>query len=274
MHTYRNTFSLCCSRGSHGQLPPVKDSRAYDWAGVKYVCPERSGTLLENPSKWKLRGIEAYAKFTDVFFLDRIERTEAVGDDVADQYAVEFFKQFQLRAREGKLDRDDWQYIADHMDLAKRRETFSGAEVFKLVTRRRDRDRLNHAELEAAIDRGVAAMTLDAHNSSRTAADSHEDEIGLVNQLILSVGARVMITHNLCVNLSLCNGTVGIVHDILCNEKGEAVAVLLRVRRATRTQNGYSGMAHNAERAPTPHTRSPLLIIHACMFRTILSSNS
>lgn len=223
------------------ELPPVKDHRMYDWAGVKYTCVKRRGQLLRDPPKWQLRGIEAAETFTDVFFLDRVERTEAADGDAADVEAVEYFKDFQLRARDGQLNRSDWDYISKHMDRTKRGDAFSGAEVFKLVTRRRDRDRLNLEELEAAIAKGTPAVKLDACNSHRVAADAHDDEIGLPSELVLTVDARVMITHNLCVDLGLCNGTVGKVHDILCNEKGEAIAILVRVRRKTATQDGYSG---------------------------------
>lgn len=43
---------------------------------------------------------------------------------------------------------------------------------------------------------------------------------------------------------SRAGGTgIGIVHDILVNDKGIAAAVLLKVRRATPTQDGYKGPA-------------------------------
>ena len=94
------------------------------------------------------------------------------------------------------------------MDRAQRMHDFCGPSVYKLVTRRRDRDRLNKEELEAQIARGAPAIQLQAVNSSSVATAAYDDEIGLPSSLYLSVGARVMVTHNLCVALGLCNGTV------------------------------------------------------------------
>ena len=227
--------------GDHGQLPPVKDHRAYDWAGVRYTCAKRRGELLVNAPKWQLRGIEAYEQIRDVFFLDTIERTVVSGSDAADAKAVADFKVFQLRARQGELDAADWNYVAQHMDRSKRSDAFSGPEVYKLVTRRRDRDRLNMETLKAEIAGGKPAIRIAASNSSSVATAAHDDEVGLPSSLFLSVGARVMITHNLCVELGLCNGTVGLVHDIMCDLDGKAVAVLLRVKRRTASQDGYAG---------------------------------
>ena len=42
----------------------------------------------------------------------------------------------------------------------------------------------------------------------------------LACELHLCLGARVTISRNLCVDHGLCNGTVGIVHDIVVNDKG------------------------------------------------------
>ena len=48
-----------------------------------------------------------------------------------------------------------------------------------------------------------------------------KEEMGnLACELHLCLGARVTISRNLCVDHGLCNGTVGIVHDIVVNDKG------------------------------------------------------
>ena len=88
--------------GDHGQLPPVKDHRVFDWAGLRYTCASRHGETLQGAPKWQLRGVEAYEQVIlrgDVFFLDTIERT-LTSNDAADVAATTHFKSFQLRARE------------------------------------------------------------------------------------------------------------------------------------------------------------------------------
>jgi hypothetical protein len=265
----------------------VKDHRSYDWAGIRYKCADRRGDVLLNAPKWQKKGNEAYEKFLNVFFLDRVERT-VVGGDVTEAAEITKFQEFQMRAREGILDDGDWKYIADNMDRAKRRTDFDGSEVYKLVTRRRDRDRLNAEALQDEIACGKPAIRIPASNSSSVATAAHDDEVGLPSSLFLSVGARVMITHNLCVELGLCNGTVGLVHDIMCDADGNPVCVLLRVRRQTAAQDGYSGPSFiedenvNAEKeaiiaiarwtaeiwdSGSMHTRAqfPLMVRHACL---------
>ena len=118
------------------------------------------------------------------------------------------FKSFQLRARDGMLSKADWEYILNEMDRSKKASDFQGPGVYKLVTRRRDRDQLNLETLEAAISSGKPAIRLPAVNSSSVATAANDCEVGLPSELYLTIGARVMITHNLCVVLGLCNGTV------------------------------------------------------------------
>ena len=52
-----------------------------------------------------------------------------------------------------------------------------------------------------------------------------------------------MVTKNISVAHGLCNGTMGTVQDVMCNDNGVVVAVLLRVRKRTLKQRGYAGPA-------------------------------
>ena len=81
------------------------------------------------------------------------------------------------------------------------------------MSTRAERDAKNAAELEAALECGSPSMLIKAINSSKAAAEADEDEIRLMNDLILCIGARVMIVQNLCVAHGLVNGTTGR-HDI------------------------------------------------------------
>ena len=49
-----------------------------------------------------------------------------------------------------------------------------------------------------------------------------------------------------CIPHGLVNGTMGIVHDIMCDEKGSPIAVLLRVKRHQTGADGYSGPSFDA----------------------------
>jgi hypothetical protein len=165
-----------------------------------------------------------------VVFLDRIERAKD-----------EAFRSLQLRARDGELTPADAKFIRESMVGGDHRNDFNGPDVYRLVSTRRERDELNAEQLERAIDEGRPSIVLAAINSSRDALEADEEHIRVPNELIVTIGARVMVLHNLCVAHGLVNGTTGFVHDVICDSKGKGVAVLLIVKRRTPSSDGYSG---------------------------------
>ena len=158
---------------------------------------------------------------------------------------LDHFRELQLRARSGDLTDQDYEWMKLHMNLDERRGDLDlgSASMYRLVTTRAKRDEINTAELRRCIEAGQPAITIKAHTNTKHAAQADEDDFGgLRRSLQICVGARVMVTHNLCVAHGLVNGTLGIVHDVIVSPKdGEAVAVLLTVKRRTAQQEGYSG---------------------------------
>jgi hypothetical protein len=227
----------------HGQLPPVKDKRCFDFGGVRHLTPKLRGKLLSTAPKWPRRGIEAYEAFKTVFFLDRIERVSQ-SDDAREAVLLEEFRDLQLRVRDGELTEKDYAFMKEHMAMEGREAEFAGPETYKLVTTQAARDEKNTLEFEAALERGIPSVAIPAINSGAVAAAADDEDMGnLTNELHLCLGARVMINRNLCVAHGLCNGTIGNVHDIVVNDKGFVEAIVLKVRRATPTQDGYKGPA-------------------------------
>jgi hypothetical protein len=103
------------------------------------------------------------------------------------------------------------------------------------------RDEINGQELRYQIEQNKAdAIRIKPQLSTGARADMFGETLG--QMLHLCIGARVMVTHNLCVALGLVNGTRGIVHDIIVRGPDQVpTAVLLKVQRRTATQDGYSG---------------------------------
>ena len=67
--------------------------------------------MLSTAPKWPRLGIKAYEAFTNVFFLDRIERVSG-GDELGAA-----FRTLQLRARDGELTAKDYQFLKEHMSI-------------------------------------------------------------------------------------------------------------------------------------------------------------
>lgn len=144
------------------------------------------------------------------------------------------------------MTKGDYEFMFRYMQLDGREHEFCGPDTYKLVTTHEKRDVRNSEEFEAALASGAPDLASLSKQSTvarlPVAAAADDDDMGnLPNQLHLCIGARVMISHNLCVDHGLCNGTIGLVHDIIVNAKGIVEAVVLKVRRATPNQDGYKG---------------------------------
>lgn len=86
-----------------------------------------------------------------------------------------------------------------HESTSKARE-FRGAHVKHLVTTKVKRDKVNKSQLTSAIDLGTPAIRIEEISSDKAGAIIDDDEFGLVNAILLCLGARMMITKNcLCI---------------------------------------------------------------------------
>jgi len=227
--------------GDHGQLPPVKDHRAYDWDGVRWRVQAKRGEKIPHAPYWQYHGTKMYELLSqNVFFLDKVERV-ATSDDPMEAHRLDHFRELQLRARDGTLDEADYRWMVQHMDSMSRPADFSGDDMYRLVTTRKLRDAKNLEALEHQIRSGAHGISIPAVHSSTVAERAVDDDIGLARSLLLCIGARVMVTKNISVAHGLCNGTMGTVYDIICNDTGEAVGVLLRVKKRNISQRGYAG---------------------------------
>lgn len=228
--------------GDHGQLPPVKDHRAYDWEGVRHRIRSQQGRKLDSAPYYQYHGTKMYELLTEnVFFLDKVERVGS-SDDPVEAQLLDYFRELQLRARDGELTVADYEWMCEHMDASKRRADFVGhSNLYRLVTTRALRDTHNLDTLERLIRGGAPGISIPAVHSGPVAERIADDEIGLARTLLLGIGARVMIVKNISVEHGLTNGMMGTVFDVICNTKGDVVSALLRVKRRTIDQRGYAG---------------------------------
>ena len=201
--------------GDQGQLPPVKDTVPYAKDNGKTSMYEKNGMRL-------------YGKFTDVVFLERNMRAAGASPQ------LQHFRDLSLRCRDGKLTKDDWPFFRDRdINSPQVQLNFCGPDVYHLFTTRKHRDEHNESLLLDSMSRGQPAAVIDAVNDPPFAASEKDEEVvSAPNRIVLCIGARVMITDNLWQGGGLCNGTLGVIEDLVFGKSNAKfpVAVLLRVK--------------------------------------------
>ena len=66
---------------------------------------------------------------------------------------------------------------------------------------------------------GQPIVCIKAAHSHKEAVTAKADDIGgLEGQIHLAIGAKVMLTANICTKFGLCNGAIGTVLDIVYDE--------------------------------------------------------
>ena len=205
--------------GDPGQLPPV------------------GGTPLHklNPqSSLNQEGLFEYRLFVDVFILDRVQRQSAAGADDPDQAA---FIDLLPRARDGRLNEDDWKLLLTRQPnnlSTDTKKTFEDAT--RLFYSKNEVNKHNGKKLR---DIGSPVAKCSATHSGQNARKATADTAGgLERDLYLAKGAKVMLSKNLHQEVGLVNGIRGEVIELVYAEDKPAphppLYVVVRF-------DGYSG---------------------------------
>jgi hypothetical protein len=184
--------------GDTAQLPPVQGNSL--WA--RYT-PRTDNEL-------------GHSKYVQ-YFNEDIELVDVKRVEKSDKDAVSFLE-FLNRLRDGECSASDWNYVCSHcsqdsmgMDEWKRRG-FQDPDLMHLYTTNREVHEHNAKSLKA-LNKPI--LLIEAHQTGKACKLPDDRFHNLPSTLHLCVGAKILMTSNVCQPVGLCNGAMGTVKDFI-----------------------------------------------------------
>jgi ATP-dependent DNA helicase PIF1 len=195
--------------GDFFQLPPVGERSLYD------TKPPSNAPGQEYISA----GQQLYRLFDRTIILDRVMRQQG-----EDETSVRF-RDLLTGLREGTVAPDGFELLSSRVRSklsVVERARFDGA--LRIYARKHQVARYNIDALETNAQPAIKIVA--KHNCPAAKRGTDDDAEGLVTEMYLSIGARIMLTCNLLTQFGLVNGTMGTLIDIVWHPDDDPLTTL------------------------------------------------
>jgi PIF1-like helicase/Helitron helicase-like domain at N-terminus len=189
--------------GDCGQIPAVRGRVLWDQS--------------KRAKQDDVNGLQTYTMYAEsVVELERVERVDQAADDAA------LFTALQLRLRDGEATEDDYNMVinncSQHTMTRQQWKTkfVDDINTTYLFCSNKEVLEYNH-DLLMKLNNPI--VLIEAKNTGRAKNMSSDQLYGLECALFLAVGAKVVITSNVAQHFGLCNGTTGVVKDIVYDKE-------------------------------------------------------
>ena len=201
--------------GDIAQLPPVGDKVLY---------------YKRHDGETDTLAFMMYRKFETVKKLTKNERSTGDGD------SQEQFRNLLYNLRNGDSSVDDWHRLLTRTPDKIRKDV----DVKQYVKLYFSNEKIANNNYIALKSLSVPIAKINAHHNNKAAAKLPPGDMrGLVPALFLSIGAGVMLTRNLWTEKGLCNGSMGVVKDIIYQEENSPP--LLPIAVVVKFDHTYTG---------------------------------
>ena len=198
--------------GDTGQIPAVLGSSVWDKRNVRD----------EHDTQGQVLYASNFKKVIQLTEVKRVVADQSGGSvEIPEAPSAERFLEILDSIRDGAVTNDDWKLIGKicsrySMSETKWKERFGKEEDITFLFTTNAKVKEHNAKMLKKLNKPIALI--EAQHTGKSKSMSSSSFMGLQCSIYLVVGAKVVMTCNVCQQAGLCNGATGNVKDLVYDE--------------------------------------------------------